>query len=77
MLTFQGISAGCTDVYYNNIDCQWIDITDLEIGTYVFKMAINPEYKIAEVTFENNAALCILYYSQMTAVINNCTMVRP
>jgi len=73
----QGISAGCTDVYYNNIDCQWVDITDLDIGTYVFKMAINPEYKVAETTFENNAALCILYYSQMTAVINNCTLVRP
>ena len=76
-INFQGISAGCTDVYYNNIDCQWIDITDLPVGTYVFKMAINPEYKIAEVTFENNAALCVLYYSQMTAVINNCTLVRP
>ena len=58
-------------------------------------MAINPEYKIPEITFENNAALCTLYYrysncqthptsppltgsfSQMTAVINNCTLVRP
>ena len=112
---FQGITAGCKDIYYNNIDCQWIDITDLEVGkypihfylmctrakffapfsshtslqacalliakyfagTYVFKMSINPEYKVAEITFENNAALCTLYYSQMTAVINNCTLTRP
>ena len=99
----QGITAGCKDIYYYNIDCQWIDITDLEVGqlkmlptsvtphsgTYIFKMAINPEYKVPEITFENNAALCTLYYrcsrgplitslsSQMTAVINNCTLVRP
>ena len=31
-------------------------------GTYTFKMAINPEYKVPEITFENNAALCTLYY---------------
>ena len=46
-------------------------------GTYIFKMAINPEYKVPEITFENNAAVCSLYYSQMTAVINNCTLTRP
>ena len=91
----QGITAGCKDIYYYNIDCQWIDITELDVGnitcsssssiylhiyisgTYVFKMSINPEYKIPEITFENNAALCTLYYSQMTAVINNCTFTRP
>ena len=91
---FQGITAGCKDIYYYNIDCQWIDITDLPIGrklgkysiylhnlffsgTYSFKMAINPEYKIPETTFENNAALCTLHYNEMQAVINNCSLVRP
>ena len=28
----QGITAGCKDIYYYNIDCQWIDITDLDVG---------------------------------------------
>ena len=28
----QGVTAGCRDIYYNNIDCQWIDITDLPVG---------------------------------------------
>jgi len=73
----QGITAGCKDIYYYNIDCQWIDITELPIGVYTFKMAINPEYKIPETTFENNAALCTLHYNEMQAVINNCTLVRP
>ena len=42
----QGITAGCKDIYYYNIDCQWIDVTELPLGTYTFKMAINPEYKV-------------------------------
>ena len=43
----QGITAGCKDIYYYNIDCQWIDVTELPLGTYTFKMAINPEYKVS------------------------------
>jgi len=73
----QGITAGCKDIYYYNIDCQWIDVTDLPLGNYVFKMSINPDYKVPETTFENNAALCSLHYSQMSAQINNCTFSRP
>ena len=30
----QGITAGCKDIYYYNIDCQWIDITDLDVGMF-------------------------------------------
>ena len=37
----------------------------------------NNNIKVPEITFENNAAVCSLYYSQMTAVINNCTLTRP
>ena len=44
----QGITAGCKDIYYYNIDCQWIDVTELPLGTYTFKMAINPEYKVSQ-----------------------------
>ena len=42
----QGITAGCKDIYYYNVDCQWLDVTELPLGTYTFKMSINPEYKV-------------------------------
>lgn len=37
----QGISAHCTDIYASNLDCQWIDVTDIPDGTYKFEMKVN------------------------------------
>ena len=68
---------GCKDIYHANIDCQWIDVSELELGTYTFKMSINPEYKVAEKTFTNNAVQCVLVYTQQYASIYNCTLTEP
>uniref|UniRef100_T1IIV9 protein-lysine 6-oxidase n=1 Tax=Strigamia maritima TaxID=126957 RepID=T1IIV9_STRMM len=73
----QGISVGCTDTYLHNVDCQWIDITDVAPGYYFLKISINPEFKIPEMSYENNAALCSLYYNSLSIHVWNCTMMRP
>ncbi len=36
-----GISAHCGDIYDAGLDCQWIDVTDLEAGFYTLVVRIN------------------------------------
>ncbi|KAG4067788.1 hypothetical protein HA402_010474 [Bradysia odoriphaga] len=73
----QGISVNCSDIYRFNIDCQWIDITELEVGSYTIKISVNSEFKVPEMNFENNAAVCSLLYTETYARVFNCHLERP
>uniref|UniRef100_A0A1I8GEC2 Scavenger receptor cysteine-rich type 1 protein M130-like n=1 Tax=Macrostomum lignano TaxID=282301 RepID=A0A1I8GEC2_9PLAT len=68
----QGISVGCSDNYLHDLDCQWIDITDLPFGFYRFRVVLNPEFKSAEFNYDNNAVLCGLVFSPYQAQLRHC-----
>ncbi|XP_053672196.1 lysyl oxidase homolog 2B-like [Anopheles nili] len=73
----QGISVNCSDIYRHNIDCQWVDISELDFGEYTLRVAINPEFKVPEMRFDNNAATCRLLYTATYARVYDCELGRP
>lgn len=60
-----GISTGCGDIYHNGLDCQWVDITDVDTGQYVLAVKVNWDQSPDalgryEMGYENNIAqVCI------------------
>jgi hypothetical protein len=52
----QGIQHGWADVYGNDLDCQWIDITGLPSGAYQLSVSLNPARTFEEVSFDNNTS---------------------
>ncbi|XP_068059769.1 lysyl oxidase homolog 1 [Anomalospiza imberbis] len=72
----QGLSPGCYDTYNADIDCQWIDITDVPPGNYVLKVQVNPKYSVLESDFTNNVVRCHIHYSGRFAAASNCRLAQ-
>ncbi|XP_077862611.1 lysyl oxidase homolog 3A-like [Saccoglossus kowalevskii] len=68
----QGISVNCIDEYKHTIDCQWIDISDIEPGFYILRVHVNPNVFVAESDYSNNDVLCNLAYNGYEISVNNC-----
>lgn len=70
----QGLSPGCYDTYNADIDCQWIDITDVKPGNYVLKISVNPYYQVPESDYSNNIVRCDVRYTGNYAYVSGCHM---
>ena len=55
--TNQGIQVGWSDVYPNNLACQWIDITDVPPGDYDLWVFLNTEQILPESDFTNDSGM--------------------
>ncbi len=55
---FQGITAGCADVYTPGVPCQYIDLTDTSLprGVYSLRVTLDPDNQISEANEGNNSA---------------------
>uniref|UniRef100_A0A671SIP5 Lysyl oxidase homolog n=1 Tax=Sinocyclocheilus anshuiensis TaxID=1608454 RepID=A0A671SIP5_9TELE len=68
----QGLGPGCYDTYHANIDCQWIDITDVSPGDYILKVTVNPGFQVQESDFSNNVVRCDIRYTGSYVQAYNC-----
>ncbi|XP_071343936.1 lysyl oxidase-like 5a isoform X2 [Trachinotus anak] len=68
----QGLGPGCYDTYHANIDCQWIDITDVPPGNYILKVTVNPSQLVQESDFSNNEVRCDIRYTGIYVQARNC-----
>ena len=53
---FQGLQVGWGDLYPAQLDCQWVDVTDVPPGDYVLRVQFNPQGLLADDDPTNNEA---------------------
>ncbi|XP_048585018.1 lysyl oxidase homolog 2A-like isoform X2 [Nematostella vectensis] len=72
----QGVSPNCYDVYKWNIDCQWIDVTDMawKFGKFYLRIVVNPNRTVAETDYDNNIGICEVDYYNPVVIFSKCRL---
>ena len=52
--TEQGLQPGWADTYGDDVDCQWLDVTDVASGAYTLRVTVNPEGVLPDSDLTNN-----------------------
>lgn len=65
ILSTQGISPNCGDLYDQFLDCQWIDITSVNYDEYLLEVSVNPQQIALESDYRNNNATCKIEYKEI------------
>lgn len=77
-----GISAGCGDIYAANLQCQWIDITNVPSGRYTLVVRTNWDQSPDalgryELDYSNNWAQVCFYLQKDTVNFNHTVTLEP
>jgi len=63
----QGLTAGFSDVYAADLDCQYIDVTDVRPGVYWLRVEVNANGAFPEQNHTNNVAWQLITLMRSTA----------
>jgi hypothetical protein len=70
----QGIQRGWADSYYNGLECQFIDVTDVPPGRYKLRVTINPNRFFPELRYDNNIGeIDVDITPQVASPLDACT----
>ena len=74
-----GISKQCGDIYSAGLDCQWIDITDVDTGNYVMAAKVNWDQSADalghfEKTYTNNWAQACIKITETSGGVKGFTL---
>ncbi len=50
----QGLTVGYADVYARDLDCQWLDVTGVDAGTWRLEVEINSDRRIVESWYDDD-----------------------
>ncbi|MBM4266388.1 MAG: hypothetical protein FJ144_07240 [Deltaproteobacteria bacterium] len=74
--SYQGLQVGYADLYPAELDCQWIDVTDLPAGDYTLHVVFNPAHLLEDDDLTNNEAFVPVDIDEATSAAPVVSRIR-